>query len=133
MGCRTCKNKDGIDTNESEILKVFKRKSGKTEREIITGTETKFKIFNFIIRFIIFLVSLITVPIIILFIIYLLFKTILLNNGEVNLKPTLVVLANKIGLGNKKIEEKYPEDYDDLESDKLDDYHIAERVDKIKL
>jgi hypothetical protein len=63
----------------------------------------------------------------------LLFKTIIFNNGEVNLKPTLVVVANKIGLGNKKVEEKYPEDYEDLDSDNLDNYHISERVDKVEI
>jgi len=132
MGCKSCKNKNN-EISEENLLSVFKRKSGKTQREPITGSETKFKLFNILIRIILFSVSLITVPIITLFIIYLLFKTIIFNNGEVNLKPTLVVVANKIGLGNKKVEEKYPEDYEDLDSDNLDNYHISERVDKVEI
>jgi len=66
-----------------------------------------------------------------LFVVYLMFKTIILNNGEINLTPTLLSVAKTLGIGKKKVEEEHPEDYEDLDSNKPDEYEIYEKVDKV--
>ena len=47
--------------------------------------------------------------------------------------PPLLALANKIGIGKKRVEEEYPEDYEDLNSDNPDEYELVERVDKVEI
>ena len=126
MGCQSCKDKQGT----SEILNVFKNNKNNSEP---TPKDFGFVLFNGVIRLALFAISLLMVPLILLLVVYLLFKTIILNNGEVNLMPPLLALAKKIGIGKKQIEEEYPDDYEDLESDNPDDYELEERVDKIVL
>jgi len=126
MACQSCKDKQGT----SEILNVFKNNKNNSEP---TTRDFGFVLFNGIVRLVLFAISLLMIPLILLLVVYLLFKTIILNNGEVNLMPPLLELAKKIGIGKKQIEEEHPEDYQDLESDNPDDYELEERVDKIVL
>ena len=41
-----------------------------------------------------------------LFVVYMLFKTIVLNNGQIDLYPSLLVFAKGLGIGKKKVEEE---------------------------
>ncbi len=124
MACNSCKDKQGT----SELLNVLKNNNGETRPKDIG-----FVLFNGTIRFIMFAISLLIVPFILLFVIYLLFKTIILNKGDINLMPPLLALAKKIGIGKKQVEDEHPEDYEDLDSDNPDEYELEERVDKIEL
>lgn len=125
MGCESCKNKGGGD----ELLSVFK--NGKDTKRDPTESDIGFKIFNYSIRGLIFIFSLLTVPVIIGFVIYLLFKIIILNKGDVNLMPSLLALAKKIGLGKKRSKES--DDYEDIDVDNPEEYEISEKVDNIEL
>jgi len=127
MACQSCKNKQGA----SELLNVFKQDNTK-EREP-SPKEFGFILFNLSIRTILFLISLALVPVILVFVVYLLFKTIILNRGDVNLMPPLLALAKKIGIGKKRVEEEHPEDYEDLDSNNPEDYELVEKVDKVEL
>jgi hypothetical protein len=127
MGCKSCKDKSGA----SELLDAFKQNNS-------DGNELKpksfvFAFFNISIRTILFVISLCLTPIIILFVIYLLFKTIILNNGAVDLMPPLLILAKKIGINKEKIEDKYPDDYEDLDYNNPDNYELDENIEKINL
>lgn len=128
MACKSCKDKQGA----SELLNVFKQGNSTEQREP-SPKDFGFVLFNVSIRTILFVISLVLVPVIILFVIYLLFKTIILNRGDVNLMPPLLALAKKMGIGKKRVEEEYPEDYEDLESDNPDEYELVEKVDKVEL
>jgi len=131
MGCKSCKNKkDGLA--EEALLSVFKKNGKKRETEP-TKSDFGFQLFNVVMRVILFAIGLLTTPLIMLFVVYLLFKTIMLNRGDVDLMPTLLDFAKSIGIGKKKVEEEHPDDYEDLDSDNPDAYDIAERVDKVKL
>ena len=125
MGCKSCKDKE-------EKLSVFQKTKNKKETEP-TVNDFGFQLFNHSIRILLFVVGLAATPLIMVFVVYLLFKTIILNNGDVNLMPTLLHLAKGLGIGKKKTEEEHPEDYEDLDSDNPDDYEVAERVDKVVL
>jgi hypothetical protein len=127
MACKSCKDKQGA----SELLNVFKQDNTK-EREP-SPKEFGFILFNLSIRTILFLISLALVPVILVFVVYLLFKTIILNRGDVNLMPPLLALAKKIGIGKKRVEEEHPEDYEDLDSNNPEDYELVEKVDKVEL
>jgi hypothetical protein len=127
MGCDSCKNKAAGDS-----LKVFIN-GDKSTREA-RPKDIGFQIFNITIRLFMFGVGLLLTPAILLFVVYLLFKTIVLNKGQVNLMPPLLKLASGLGIGRKKSkEEEHPEDYEDLDPDNPDDYELDEKVDKIEL
>jgi len=79
-------------------------------------------------------VGLLLTPAIMIFVVWLLFKTVVLNRGSVNLMPSLLNLASGLGIGRKKTtEEEHPDDYEDLNPDNPDDYELDEKVDKIEL
>jgi hypothetical protein len=124
MACKSCKNKQGA----SELLNSLKQDNEEPKQK-----DFGFVLFNISIRIILFSISLALVPLILLFVVYLLFKTIILNRGDINLMPPLLALAKKIGIGKKRVEEEYPEDYEDLNSDNPDEYELVEKVDKIEL
>jgi len=124
MSCESCKNKN------NNVLSVFQKNGPKVETEPKTS-DFGFRLFNISIRILIFAISLLATPLIMLFVIYLMFKTIMFNNGEVNLTPTLLGVAKTLGIGKKKVEEEHPEDYEDLDSDNPDEYEINEKVDKV--
>lgn len=124
MACKSCKNKQGA----SELLDSLKQSNGEPKPK-----DFGFVLFNISVRIILFAISLALVPIILVFVVYLLFKTIILNRGDINLMPPLLALAKKIGIGKKRVEEEYPEDYEDLDSDNPDEYELVEKVDKIEL
>jgi len=98
-------------------------KNNKVESTINVGTTSKNKLINTILNFIIFLVIFVLIiPIIIPFIGYILFKTIVLNNGEINMTSLLL----KIG---KKFIEDDDKDDDEDDEDELyenDDYELTE-------
>jgi len=125
MSCKSCKNKD-----EGDNLNVFKRKKRETEP---TPKDFGFQLFNVSVRLLLFVISLAATPLIMVFVVYLLFKTVMLNNGEIDLMPTLLKMAKGFGIGRKKVEEEHPEDYEDLDVNNPDEYEIAERVDKIEI
>lgn len=124
MGCKSCKDKQG----SSKILDGLKNNSINEEKPKDIG----FLIFNVTIRVILFVITLVTVPIIMLLVIYLLFKTIVLNRGSVNLMPPLLALAKKMGIGRKQSKEENFDDSEDLNGTS-EDYEIVEKVDKIVL
>jgi len=124
MACKSGKNKQGA----SELLNSLKQDNEEPKQK-----DFGFVLFNISIRIILFSISLALVPLILLFVVYLLFKTIILNRGDINLMPPLLALAKKIGIGKKRVEEEYPEDYEDLNSDNPDEYELVEKVDKIEL
>lgn len=126
MGCQSCKNKG------DEALNVFKNPKNNENVEV-EPKSVVFQIFNVLIRLIIFAISICLTPVIILFVVYMLFKTVMLNDGEVNLTPTLLKLAKGIGIGKKKVEDEHPEDYEDLESDNPEEYELDEQIDKVLL
>ena len=126
MGCKSCKNGE-------EKLTLFQNPDS-TKREVEpTKEDFGFQLFNYAIRIILFAITLLITPLLMLFVVYMLFKTIVLNNGQIDLYPSLLVFAKGLGIGKKKVEEEYPEDYEDLDLDNPDDYELAERVDKIEL
>jgi len=127
MGCESCKDKGKL-----ESLNIF-RKNKSTDKLPSEKEDPAYKIFNVVIRAILFLASLITIPFILLFVVYLLFKIIILNNGQVNLTPSLLKIATVLRLGRNKVEDENPEDYEDLDVDKPEDYELDEKVDKIVL
>lgn len=127
MGCKSCKDKGKL-----ESLNVFK-KNKSTDKLPAKEEDIIYKIFNVVVRLIIFLIGVTVTPVILLFIIYLLFKIIVLNNGQVNLTPALLNIATSLGLGKKRVEDEHPEDYEDLDVNNPEDYELAEKVDKIVL
>jgi hypothetical protein len=130
MGCESCKNKGASDS-----LNLFIKNKNKTTKVVETKqTDIGFRIFNILIRLFLFGISLALVPIILLFVVYLLFKTIILNKGEINLMPALLKLANGIGIGRKKRNvDENPDDYEDLDTENPDDYEFDEKVDRVEL
>ena len=126
MACKSCKN----DENK---LSLFKNPNNKKREVEPTKKDFGFQIFNSIIRLVMFGITLLITPFIMLFVVYMLFKTIVLNNGEVDLYPSLLHFAKGLGIGKKKVEEEHPEDYEDLDINNPDDYEVAERIDKIDL
>jgi len=125
MGCQSCKNKKAGDS-----LKVFINNDSKEAKPKDIG----FQIFNIIVRLFMFGVGLLLTPAIMIFVVWLLFKTVVLNRGSVNLMPSLLNLASGLGIGRKKTtEEEHPDDYEDLNPDNPDDYELDEKVDKIEL
>lgn len=124
MGCKSCKDKQG----SAKILDTLKN----TDTGENKPKDVGFLIFNVLIRLILFGVTLITVPIILLLVVYLLFKTIVLNRGGVNLMPPLLALAKKLGIGKKNSKEESVDDSEDLNTTS-EDYEIVEKVDKIVL
>jgi hypothetical protein len=127
MGCQSCKDKD-----KSESLNIF-RKNKSADRLPAKKEDIVFRLFNIVVRLFMFLIGVILTPAITLFIIYLLFKTIVLNNGQVNLTPSLLKIATTLNIGKKKVEDENPEDYEDLDVDKPEDYELDEKIDKIVL
>ena len=127
MSCKSCKNKD-----EESVLSVFNRNPNKKETEP-TPKDFGFQLFNVSVRLLLFAISLAATPLIMVFVVYLLFKTLMLNNGQVDLMPTLLQMAKGFGIGRRKVEEENPEDYEDLDINNPDEYEIDERVDKIEL
>lgn len=126
MGCQSCKNKG------NEILSVFKNPKNNENVEV-EPKGVVFQIFNFLIRLFIFAISICLTPVIMLFVVYMLFKTVMLNSGEVNLTPTLLKVAKGIGIGKKRVEDEYPEDYEDLKSNNPEEYELDEQIDKVLL
>ena len=126
MGCSTCKGK----SKEEDMLNVFKLDSDdrKVEPKV---TDLGFRIFSLAVRFVLFLIGSLLSPLILLFVIYMLFKTIVLNKGTIDLMPSLLSMAKTFGIGKKTIVEESPEDYEDLDSSNPDGYELSERVDKI--
>lgn len=124
MSCKSCKNKQG----STKIVDELKNNGSNEE----TPKDFGFLIFNVTIRIILFAITLVTVPIIMLLVIYLLFKTIVLNRGSINLMPSLLALSKKMGIGRKDSKE---ENFDDSEDSNTtsEDYEIVEKVDKIVL
>jgi len=131
MSCNNCKSKDN-DGVEENLLSVFKRNPNKRETEPTTK-DFGFQLFNISVRLLIFAISLLATPLIMVFVVYLLFKTIMLNNGQIDLMPVLLKAAKGFGIGKKKVEEEHPEDYEDLNSGNPEEYEIDERVDKVEL
>lgn len=129
MSCKSCKSKENV---EEGLLNVFKRDT-RTPREEPKESDFVFQLFNITVRVLLFGITLLFTPLIMIFVVYMLFKTIILNTGQVNLMPSLLTFAKSIGIGKKRVEEEYPEDYEDLDSDNPDEYDIAERVDKIEI
>jgi len=127
MSCKSCKNDD-------TKLSVFQKNPDNKKREVEPTTKDfGFKIFNYGIRVILFAICLLITPLIMAFVIYVLFKTVVLNKGEINIMPSLLQIAKGLGIGKKKVEEEHPEDYEDLDFDNPDEYESAERIDKIVL
>ena len=124
MACKSCKNKQGA----SELLNSLKQGNEEPKPK-----DFGFVLFNISIRIVLFAISLALVPLILVFVVYLIFKTIILNRGDINLLPSLLALAKKFGIAKKRVEEEYPEDYEDLNSDNPDEYELVEKVDKIEL
>ena len=98
-------------------------KNSKTESNVNFETKNKKKIFNTISNIIIFLIIYtLTIPIFIILIGYILFKTIVLNNNEINITSLLL----KFG---KKAFENDDEEEDDDDDDELhenDNYELTE-------
>ena len=126
MACKSCKK------DENKLSLFQNPKNSKREVEP-TKKDFGFQLFNYAIRIILFAITLLMTPFIMLFVVYMLFKTIVLNNGQIDLYPSLLAIAKGLGIGKKKVEEEHPEDYEDLDLDNPDEYEIAERVDKIEL
>lgn len=102
MGCKSCKNKE-----VGESLNLFIKNNNKGNKVVETNqTDIGFRIFNILIRLFLFGISMALVPFIMLFVIYMLFKTVILNKGEINLMPALLKLANGIGIGKRRNVEK---------------------------
>jgi hypothetical protein len=120
MGCKSCKDKN---------LDVLTKGDG---REDPVSKDIGFIIFNILIRIVMFVISLAATPIIMLFVIWMLFKTVILNKGELNLMPSLLIIGKKLGIGKKK-RKAYKDDSEDINYDKPEDYELNEKVDKIKL
>lgn len=124
MGCDSCKNKNG-----AEDLNVYIKGDGTKGAKQDIG----FMIFNVLIRTLMFGISLLATPIIMLFVVYLLFKTIMLNKGDINLMPSLLAIGKGMGIGKKKTEDEHPDDYEDLDSNNPDEYELDEKVDTVEL
>ena len=121
MSCKSCKDKN---KNLDSLVK------GDGSEDPITKNIV-FMIFNILIRIIMFGISLITTPIIMLFVVWMLFKTIMLNKGEINVMPSLVMVGKKMGIGKNK--SKKSDDHEDVDTSKPEDYELSEKVEKIKL
>ncbi len=128
MSCKSCKNGD-------TKLSVFQKNPNNKKREVEpTAKDFGFQIFNYAIRVILFVICLLATPLIMVFVVYILFKTVVLNKGDINITPLLLEIAKGLGIGKKKnVEDEYPEDYEDLDVNNPDEYESAERIDKIEL
>tara|TARA_R110000787_G_scaffold261853_1_gene367193 strand:+ start:210 stop:578 length:369 start_codon:yes stop_codon:yes gene_type:complete len=121
MGCQSCKEKNkSLDS----LVK------GNGSEDPITKNIV-FIIFNILIRILLFAITLIFTPIIMAFVVWMLFKTIMLNKGEVNVMPSLVMVGKSLGIGKSKIKSNM--DGEDIDTSKPEDYEFDEIVDKIKL
>lgn len=121
MGCQSCKKKKGELYVNNDAM-------------VTESNDIGFKAFNIVLRIIMLGIGLSLSPLILVFIWYMLFKIIILDDGDVNLMPSMVLLGKKLGIGRpKKSEEKYPDDYEDLDSNNPDDYEIDEKIDKVEL
>jgi uncharacterized membrane protein len=99
-----------------------KNSSVETESEKIEKTN-KIKVFNIALNFIAFLiVTCIVIPLIIPFTIYVLFKTIVLRNSDMNVTSNLLKLGKK--MMEKENSNKDDESYDLFENN--DDYELTD-------
>lgn len=121
MSCQSCKEKS---KNLNSLVK------GDGSEDPITKN-VAFIIFNVLIRIILFAISLATTPVILLFIVWMLFKTIMLNKGDLNIMPSLVMVGKQMGIGKRK--SKKSKDSEDIDTSKPENYEFDERVDKVKL
>ena len=106
MSC--CKDKKS--KNEIGDLELFKNPNINNDKDWF------YKSLNFGIRIIIFLLALsLVVPTVIPFTVYMLFKTIILENGNIDIKPAMITLGKWMGLGNNskddEIDVTRPEEY----------------------
>jgi hypothetical protein len=121
MSCQSCKEKN---KSLNSLVK------GDGSEDPITKNVV-FIIFNILIRLLLFAITLVFTPIIMAFVVWMLFKTIILNKGEVNVMPSLVMVGKNLGIGKRKSNNH--DDREDVDTSKPEDYELDERVDKIKL
>lgn len=125
MGCNSCKDKDNLDK-----LAVFKNADSPRNKK---RKSTGFLIFEYSMKIAMFSITMLISPLILLFVWYLLFKTIILNNGKVNIMPFLILVGGKLGIGREEIDYENDDDYEDLDVNNPDDYVLVEPIDEIKL
>jgi len=124
MGCNSCKDK-------SNNLSVFK--NADLPRNNQSEKTTGFLILEYSVKILLFLVTMMISPLILLFVWYLLFKTIVLNRGEVNMMPFLTASATKLGIGRPEKDYDSDDDYEDLDVNNPDDYELVEVIDEIRI
>ncbi len=124
MGCNSCKNKN--KTKNIEKKGNNKPNSNNVDKSNVTKSKTKLtldklavKILVTISKIIIYLIGIgISIPIIIPFTLYILFKTIFLNKG-VDVSGALLAIGKTI-TNKRGNAEDYDDDYDDAEYDEAD-------------
>lgn len=100
-------------------------KNSKIETDVKFETKNKKKIFNTISNITIFLlIYTLTIPIFIILIGYILFKTIVLNNNEINITSLLLKFGKKAFENDDKDEEDDEDDDDELYEN--DNYELTE-------
>lgn len=124
MGCNSCK-----DNKSAENLAIYKNADNLDSNE---SRGPVFALFGFTIKLFLYFVTMLISPLILLFIWYILFKTIILNKGQINMMPFLISVGSKLGIGRKKIDYDNDDDYEDLDINNPDEYELAEMVDEIK-
>jgi len=125
MGCQSCKEK-----SNTENLSVYKNENLPRNKE---SKGVGFTIFEYSVKILIFSIVMLISPIIILFVWYLLFKTIILDKGNVSLMPFLLSVGKKLKIGIPQINYEDDDDYEDLDVNNPDDYVLDEPVDEIRL
>ena len=116
MGCKSCKQK-AKENAEISDLNVFVSEDGKK-------ISWYHDIINLILRFTLFLVSLISLPFIMAFTVGMLFKVIVLNKSNVDVMPMLVKIGRGLGIGKDKKE------YDDEDDEELELYEEENELEK---
>ena len=124
MGCNSCK-----DNKSAENLAVYNNADKLDSNE---NRGPVFALFAFTIKLFLYFVTMLISPLILLFIWYILFKTIILNKDQINMMPFLISVGSKLGIGRKKIDYDNDDDYEDLDVNNPDEYELAEMVDEIK-
>lgn len=111
MGCN-CKNKNGVEDIDS---------NGSVNGIPNATNETNFsKIVKYTVKSLVFLLVLALFPIISVFIIWFIFKTIVLNK-QIDMKPMISFVGRKL---KDNVNEE--EDYEDLTDANPDDYEVLE-------
>src|SRR3972149_8916056 len=115
MSCNSCKSKK---------INILNPKAS-TNEPLNKKQLISLNVLNFSIRFFIFLISLLFVPIVVLITVYMLFKTIVLQNNDLNMLPAIIKFAKIIKRENNTNLKSKLDKGNNGDAENLDDYELV--------